>query len=358
MADSKAVKDKKILPQGRWNLVDKKQQDGMAKFSRMGIAKLFLTQVFLGLSTGKIKSIGDLGKLKAIQRVVIKFTKRETGLYNQLLVPIGFPQLIMQTVKGKRVPTFETKVALRKRLGRVWLATRFRDISLSDDAVNKRAEKNLKRHIDFLTQESFFQKVHKQAKQEGMLDRNEIAREFYRDNALEQGINYRSLEMLRTGGIRASDMKLGRMYFFRYKPEDPRNRGEIFDEFPLIFLLQEDADNFEGINFHYLSPKLRFVLLGLIYEYLKDNKLENPNRSKLYAKRFKAKIANNRRFRYAKVIYRQYSPYQIKSKVVLVHPLDWEIAIQVPTERFKTKAGSRIAARKIWYQSQIRSRTV
>jgi len=358
MADSKAVKDKQILPQGRWNLVDKKQLDGMAKFSGMRIAKLFLTQVFLGLSSGKIKTIGEIGNLKAVQRVVIKFTKRETGLYNQLLVPIGFPKLIIQTVKGKRVPSFEAATSQQKRLGRVWSAAGFRDIGLSADAVNKRAEKNLKQHIDFLTQESFFQKVHKQAKLEGMLDRNEIAREFYRDYALEQGINYRSLEMLRTGGIRASDMKLGRMYFFRYKAEDPRNRGEVFDEFPLIFLLQEDANNFEGINFHYLSPKLRFVLLGLIYEYLKDNKLENPNRSKLYAKRFKAKIANNRRFRYAKVIYRQYSPYQIQSKVILVHPLDWEIAIQVPTERFKTKTGSRIAARKIWYQSQIRSRTV
>ena len=358
MAESKAKTDKKILPQGRWNLVDKKQLDGMAKFSGIMIAKSFLMQVFKGLSSGKIRTVGEIGNLKSVQRVVVKFTKRETGLYNQLLVPIGFPKLLLQTVKGKRVPTFEAATAQKKRLGRVWTTAGFRDLGESASAVTKRAEKNLKQHIDYLTQQSFFQKIHKQAKLEGMLDRNEMAREFYRDNALEQGVNYRSLEMLRTGGVRASDMKLGRMYFFRYKPEDPRNRGEVFDEFPLIFLLQEDGDNFEGINFHYLSPKLRFILLGLIYEYLKDTKLENPNRSKLYARRFKAKIANNRRFRYAKVIYRQYSPYQIKSKVVLVHPLDWEIAIQVPTERFKTKTGSRVQARKIWYQSQIRSRTI
>ena len=180
-----------------------------------------------------------------------------------------------------------------------------------------------------------------------VIGRSSAAREWYYDQALDQGVNYRSMDMLRTGGRRVSDIRLGRMYFFRYRPEKPE---DMYDEFPLIFLLYEDPDNFSGINFHYLRPKLRAVLLGNMMMYL--NNQDYTDRTKLFARKFRNMIQTNRRFRHAKVIYRQYRADDVRSKILQVHPLDWELAITVPTERFKTKGGGRTMSKKMWIKTE------
>ncbi len=161
------------------------------------------------------------------------------------------------------------------------------------------------------------------------------------------------MEMLRTGGKRISDMRIGRMYFFRYRPNKPE---EIYDEFPLIFMLYEDPDNMSGLNFHHLSPKRRAILLGKMLDFM--NNTEYNENTRLMARKFRSMIQTNKRFRDAKAIYRQYRIDEIKSKVIHVHPLDWELAIMVPTERFKTLAGGRTASKKIWYKTFRRAKTL
>ena len=96
-------------------------------------------------------------------------------------------------------------------------------------------------HIDFLKEESFFQKAHRAAKQENLITRHRRTREFYHDYAAEHGVNYRSLQMHRTGGTRTGNIKLGRMYFFRYAAEGTASgrgvdikRGNVYDAFPLV----------------------------------------------------------------------------------------------------------------------------
>ena len=41
-----------------------------------------------------------------------------------------------------------------------------------------------------------------------------------------------------------------------------------------------------------------------------------------------------------------------------MHPLDWDLAITVPTERFKTAGGGRTASKKMWYKTAKRARTI
>ena len=170
------------------------------------------------------------------------------------------------------------------------------------------------------------------------------------------------MQILRTGGRRIGDIKIGRMYFFRYEAEDTASgRGvrtkwtnniesnRIYDEFPLIFLLSEDPGLLEGINFHYMMPKHRIILLGRMFEYLNNEDFDN--RTKLFSVRFKRAIKENRRFRYAKAAYKEYKPGRIRSKILQVHPMDWELAITVPTERFVTPAGGRVASKTMWKQT-------
>ena len=322
---------------------DKVILGALAAASKFKGLRAFFSIVTSGLTSGRIKSFDDINNIKGIGNRVKKLTLTERNMYNKMLVPIGFPELALKDgkvtglISGRRIGT-------GLKLGEELLPRKL---------IQIKVEKNLKQHIDYLKDESFFQKAHKRAKQMGIIERNTITREWYHNYALEQGVNYRSLQMLKEGGRRTADMKLGRMYFFRYTPDKPE---EIYDEYPLLFLLYEDADNFSGINFHYLSPKLRAILLGNMLTFLSNK--DYTNRTRLYARKFRDIIKKNKRFRHAKVIYRQYRPDQIQSKVIQVHPLDWELAIMVPTERFKTARGGRTPAKKIWYQSAKRARSL
>ena len=325
----------------------KKHQDKVILGALVGAAKfkglrLFFSRITSAFTAGQVKDFSSVGQVKGIQKVIAKFTMSETGIYRKLLEPIGFPRLGI--VDGKVSGFIGSKSAVATRVG----AT-----SVDTKPFQKKIVANLQQHIDYLQEESFFQKAHKEAKQMGIIGRNELSRRWYHDYALDQGVNYRSFKMLRKGGKRISDRKLGRMYFFRYTPNKPY---ETYDEFPLIFMLYEDADNFSGINFHYLSPKLRAVLLGHMLQYMSNQ--DYTERTKIFARKFRDVIKKNKRFRHAKVSYRQYRNDQVQSKVIQVHPLDWELAIMVPTERFKTAGGGRTASKKIWFKTAKEARTV
>jgi len=321
---------------------DKKILGGLFLASKSNTIKSLFSSASSLLTGGKIKKLSDLAKHPKLASIVKKFTPSERSMYMKHLVPLGFPSLAVAEGRVTGFLVSETRVVVAGR-----------KINKVAGVTDTRVIKTLDRHIKFLKEESFFQKAHKRAKQVGIIGRSEAAREWYQDYALEQGLNFRSMDMLRTGGRRITDIRLGRMYFFRYRPKEPR---DMYDEFPLIFLLYEDPDNFSGINFHYLSPKLRAVLLGNMLMYL--NNQDYSDRTKLFARKFRSMIQTNRRFKYAKAIYKQYSNEDVRSKILQVHPLDWELAITLPTERFKTKSGGRSMSKKVWIKSEKLARTI
>ena len=328
---------------------------GLATAQRFPGVRLFFLRATKVLMRGKIRKISDIGKSKEVEDAVKKFSKSEATMYTKTLVKVGFPRLVMQ--RGK-VMGFLRKTAqgAKQTLSKIGQTPVHRKITSNKIATA------LEQHIDFLTEESFFQKAHRAAKQQNLITRNERTREFYHDYAAEHGVNYRSMQMLRTGGRKAGDVKLGRMYFFRYEAEGTQSgrgveikRGNVYDAYPLIFLLSETPGELEGINFHYMTPKERIVLLGRMFEYLNNEDFDS--RTKLFSVKFRRTIKNNRLFRYARACYREYKPGRIDSKIIQVHPMDWELAITVPTERFVTPKGGRVASKKIWTQTNKLART-
>ena len=69
-----------------------------------------MSVVTSGLTSGKIKSFDDIGKVKGVQKIVEKFTLSERGLYKTFLTPIGFPEIAVQS---GRVTGFVSKKAAR-----------------------------------------------------------------------------------------------------------------------------------------------------------------------------------------------------------------------------------------------------
>ena len=322
---------------------------GLATAQRFPGVRLFFVRATKVLMRGKIRKIADIGKSKEVEDAVKKFSKSEATMYTKTLVKVGFPRLVMQ--RGK-VMGFLRKTAqgAKQTLSKIGQTPVHRKITSNKIATA------LEQHIDYLKEESFFQKAHKAAKQENLITRDRRTREFYHDYAAEQGVNYRSMQMLRTGGHKTGDIKIGRMYFFKYAAEATASgrgvdikKGNVYDEFPLIFLLAEEPGSLEGINFHYMTPKERIVLLGRMFEYLNNEDFDS--RTKLFSVKFRRTIKNNRLFRYARACYREYKPGRIDSKIIQVHPMDWELAITVPTERFVKPKGGRVASKKIWIQT-------
>jgi len=322
---------------------------GLATAQRFPGVRLFFVRATKVLMRGKIRKIADIGKSKEVEDAVKKFSKSEATMYTKTLVKVGFPRLVMQ--RGK-VMGFLRKTAqgAKQTLSKIGQTPVHRKITSNKIATA------LEQHIDYLKEESFFQKAHKAAKQENLITRDRRTREFYHDYAAEQGVNYRSMQMLRTGGHKTGDIKIGRMYFFKYAAEATASgrgvdikKGNVYDEFPLIFLLAEEPGSLEGINFHYMVPRERIVLLGRMFEYLNNEDFDS--RTKLFSVKFRRTIKNNRLFRYARACYREYKPGRIDSKIIQVHPMDWELAITVPTERFVTPKGGRVASKKIWIQT-------
>jgi hypothetical protein len=280
---------------------------------------------------------------KEIHGIITKFTSEEGKLYNNTLGKLGFPKLRFGP-SGKVTDFVRDTVKVGKNV-----LTRVRP--KQSTMQEKKIKDVMTEHINYLTNESFFQKAHKQAKQKSLLTRNKVTREFYHNYAAEFGLNYRSRQMIKTGGRKTNNVVVGRMYFFRYKPEAAE---ESYDSWPLLLSLYEDGDNISGVNFHHLNYKYRIIQLGRMLDYL--NNQEYKKTSRLYASKFRRTLWTHRLFKHSKASYRQYRIDQIQSKIIEVHPLDWELAITVPTEKFMGIRGNLVDRNRMWKETNKRAK--
>ena len=115
---------------------------------------------------------------------------------------------------------------------------------------------------------------------------------------------------------------LGDLFCYYYNPKY-RKTLPYYDMFPMIMLLSAEKDTFLGINFHYLRPKWRAILLDRVTAKIGGG---IPRWSKL--RKIKQIAPTIKRYRFD----------HIMLKVVPIEEDEQEIAIFLPTEKFK-KAG-------------------
>ena len=146
------------------------------------------------------------------------------------------------------------------------------------------------------------------------------AAKFYReaDNKVEKAVLKRRVE-------------LGDLFCYYYNPKY-RATLPYYDMFPMIMLLSAEKETFLGINFHYLRPKWRAILLDRVSAKIGGGL---PKWSKL------------RQIRQIAPTIKRYRYDHIMRKVVPIKEDEQEIAIFLPTERFR-KAGKS----KVWAESE------
>jgi len=114
-------------------------------------------------------------------------------------------------------------------------------------------------------------------------------------------------------------VSLGDMFCYYYNPKY-RQVLPYYDMFPMIMLIGADKDTFLGINFHYLAPKFRAILLDRVTAKVGGGLI---NWKKISMIREIAPTVKRYRFDH------------IMKKVVPIEENEQEIAIFLPTEKFK-----------------------
>ena len=293
----------------------------------------FLGIIGKSFAKGKIKSFKNIGEDVEVQVLVAKFNQKESSHYTKMLVPLGFP-----TIADIR------KLATRTIRRKGEELTEHPMVKLREGE----AQEVLEEHIDYLQNESFFQKAHREAQKQDIIGRSPEAREWYHDYAAAYGTSFSYTQMLKEGGRRASRPIRGKMMFFKYRPDIVET---TYDLYPLIFVLNSKPGYFDGINFHYLTPKMRALTLGNMFIFLSN--LDFDISTELNFKSFTTAVSNNKKFKFAKVSLRRYNYSNIQSKIINVHPLDWELAIMLSTEKFFDKKNSRATSQAIWKETRL-----
>ena len=142
---------------------------------------------------------------------------------------------------------------------------------------------------------------------------------------------YREAETKVNPNLLKRRAELGDLFCYYYNPKY-RTTLPCYDMFPMIMLIGAEKDTFLGINFHYLRPKWRAVLLDRVSAKLGSGL---PRWSKL------------RQIRQIAPTIKRYRFDHIMRRVVPIEENEQEIAIFLPTERFKKSAKA-----KVWADSE------
>ena len=134
---------------------------------------------------------------------------------------------------------------------------------------------------------------------------------------------------------------LGKMYFYSYNPKW-KDKLPWYDTFPLVFPIEEYNNGFLGLNFHYLRPKDRAILLDQLKVFSNNKKYDETTKLKL---RYNM-LQGFTKIKRARPTVHRYLKTKLRSKFVLVNADEWEVALFLPVERFK-KANKK----KVWAHS-------
>ena len=129
----------------------------------------------------------------------------------------------------------------------------------------------------------------------------------------------------------------GSMYMFAYEAKH-KDTLPYYDAFPVIFPVRLLDDGFLGLNFHYLQPKLRAMLMDSLYTLNSDPKISQ--RSKIQLSYQLLRSASQ--FKYFQPCLKRYLYSQFRSKFVYVDPETWDVALFLPTEQFKGATNTQV----------------
>lgn len=120
------------------------------------------------------------------------------------------------------------------------------------------------------------------------------------------------------------DFLKGMMYFFRYDAKT-KKKLPYFDEYPLILPFAYKDKLMYGLNVHYMPPKIRAVVLDMLWESRAGGNLSATPQQIVKA------LSENK---YFKPAIHSYYPDHIVSNVTEIPTSEWENVIFLPLAKF------------------------
>ena len=160
--------------------------------------------------------------------------------------------------------------------------------------------------------------------------KTEEAREWYRNTTKKiKSINEKAFFDGDKSRITGNPI-LGSMYMFFYYPKGSKDLP-YFDTFPLVFPFEKTSNGFIGLNMHYLPPQFRANLMDGLYEYANNTKYDETTKLKMNYQLMKKAATLS----FFEPCIKRYLSSHMRSKFMYVAPKEWDIALFLPTERFK-----------------------
>lgn len=160
------------------------------------------------------------------------------------------------------------------------------------------------------------------------------------------------------GANRTKRLLPGRMYMFKYMPEN-KNKLPYYDMFPvgIVMNVRPDKGYFSMLNFHYLPYELRAELMDSIYPFVLFDNITSKDigtsiRARLNTNRvdfeFMKKRMNMRGFL---PIWKRYRYKNVVGQYLYVPPIGWDTIMMLPVHRFR-KSG----INRVWMDSMAERR--
>lgn len=134
----------------------------------------------------------------------------------------------------------------------------------------------------------------------------------------------------------------GKMIYYAYKAKYD-GKLPYWDRYPLVIVIGENNKYIQGLNLHYLPPKLRVVFMKALMNTINNDDMDKSTKFKATTDILKSAA----KYRYFKPCIKLYLKSQVRSNVMVIRPQMWHKAIYLPVANFKGAT-----AAEVWNDSR------
>lgn len=177
--------------------------------------------------------------------------------------------------------------------------------------------------------------------------RTQASREWYRAQALK-AVGVSGEKLIREMAHDKSRTKMpvqyqiGSMYTFLYSAKH-KDTLPYWDACPLIFPIDVAKGGIYSLNFHYLPLQLRAKLMDALYDISNNQYYDLTTKLKISYGTLKSAA----KYDAFKPAFKHHLFSQIRSKLIYIHPSEWDICLFLPTASFQKASQS-----KVWADSK------
>ena len=171
--------------------------------------------------------------------------------------------------------------------------------------------------------------------------RTQAARTWYRNEAEKVDVTPSKL-MRESGSKVVRGYEIGQMMLFNYDPKLKR-KLPYYDTFPLVFPIEPRDNGFLGLNMHYLPLRQRAMLMDALYTLRTDSRYDDGTALKLSYQILK----RSTRYKLFKPCVKHYLNSHIKSRRIKIDPVEWDMALFLPLQRFQKASSSQVYSKSM-----------